>query len=751
MPAVFVLFITDDIVGPCLELIRKVCDPRSTSRPHVTVRYVEKLKKNNLQNYYNESIKDIDFVEPGAFGLIDRAVDTNRTVFIKCASDVLEDFSHKPHYPDSVFHVTLYDGHSFDFAEKLLKVIEEFDWNFRVALPENTKLESIQIKKRRKKTAQSDTAAVFSNELKSLFKLITNKPMSAEYLASLSSDSRLEIAHEICTYLHKKTANYPKRTNATKLIQGADLTVFTGQKETKVERSYDHIQDSLFPEINTKWTNKIHPARANKMGLYLTPPELARDIVEYSLSLLGSPRPEIHFGDPSIGTGVFFSALHQVLPKEQIMSAIGIELDEIRAIATREKWSHKGLKVIQGDYLHMEQLPSRTLILANPPYVRYQKLEPYYGQKLRERASINMNMKISGQAGLYVYFLLLSHEWMAPDAIAAWLIPSEFMETKYGEAIRYYLTHKVQLLRIHRFSSDDVQFENALVSSAVVVFKNSIPSPGQTAQLSFGGAINKPKYVESVTLEDLKTLGRWSIHSGDAKLTTPLGPRLGELFTVNRGIATGANKFFIIERATAASNGIPERFLRPVLPKSRTLKSDIVEREEDGYPAISPQLCLLDCGLPEEDVKSNYPQLWKYLETADAPDVDIKDKALIKYRKPWYRQERREPPLFLCTYMGRGAKNTPAIRFIWNKSEAIATNVYLMLYPREKLAQELVKKPELQAKVFDLLQKIALRGFSEHGREYGGGLRKIEPKELLDVRLLTFPDWLNEMVENQLF
>ena len=131
--------------------------------------------------------------------------------------------------------------------------------------------------------------------------------------------------------------------------------------------------------------------------------------------------------------------------------------------------------------------------------------------------------------------------------------------------------------------------------------------------------------------------------------------------------------------------------------------------------------------------------------------MDIKNNTLIKNRKPWYRQERRDPPLFLCTYMGRGTKDIPAIRFIWNRSNAIATNVYLMLYPREKLAQKLSKQPEFQAKMFELLCKVALRGFSEHGREYGGGLRKIEPKELLDVRLLTFPNWLKGVIDRQLF
>ena len=35
------------------------------------------------------------------------------------------------------------------------------------------------------------------------------------------------------------------------------------------------------------------------------------------------------------------------------------------------------------------------------------------------------------------------------------------------------------------------------------------------------------------------------------------GPTLGDFFRVQRGIATGCNKFFVLERAIAASLGLP--------------------------------------------------------------------------------------------------------------------------------------------------------------------------------------------------
>ena len=85
----------------------------------------------------------------------------------------------------------------------------------------------------------------------------------------------------------------------------------------------------------------------------------------------------------------------------------------------------------------------------------------------------SLNMDISGLAGLYCYFLLLCHDWMEERGLAVWLIPSEFMDVNYGAALRRYLTERVTLLHIHRFCPTDVQFTDALVSSAVVVFRKS--------------------------------------------------------------------------------------------------------------------------------------------------------------------------------------------------------------------------------------------------------------------------------------
>ncbi|MCG8635689.1 MAG: hypothetical protein MI863_17770, partial [Desulfobacterales bacterium] len=67
MASIFVLFIEDDLVGKCLELIRKVCEPVSRSKPHVTVRGPIRNLNRKTANWRNDEIKQIQLTEPGVF------------------------------------------------------------------------------------------------------------------------------------------------------------------------------------------------------------------------------------------------------------------------------------------------------------------------------------------------------------------------------------------------------------------------------------------------------------------------------------------------------------------------------------------------------------------------------------------------------------------------------------------------------------------------------------------------------------
>ncbi len=93
--------------------------------------------------------------------------------------------------------------------------------------------------------------------------------------------------------------------------------------------------------------------------------------------------------------------------------------------------------------------------------------------------------------------------------------------------------------------------------------------------------------------------------------------------------------------------------------------------------------------------------------------------------------------------MGRARKGKKPFRVIWNKSNATAANVYLLLYPKPALAAALKETPELYSVVFDHLQSIEADTFVDEGRVYGGGLHKMEPRELERVPLQSLANLLN--------
>jgi hypothetical protein len=133
--------------------------------------------------------------------------------------------------------------------------------------------------------------------------------------------------------------------------------------------------------------------------------------------------------------------------------------------------------------------------------------------------------------------------------------------------------------------------------------------------------------------------------------------------------------------------------------------------------------------LPPDEVKAKYPSLWEYLQMG--VKQGICDRYLCNHRTPWYAQEKRPPSPFLCTYMGRQdtGRGRP-FRFILNYSRATATNVYLMLYPKPALAKILSEQPELLKEVWQALARISDEALMGEGRVYGGGLHKLEPREL---------------------
>jgi adenine-specific DNA-methyltransferase len=346
-----------------------------------------------------------------------------------------------------------------------------------------------------------------------------------------------------------------------------------------------HTIEGRRQEEQARLDSQKTAAQRNKWGQFATPPKLARSLADYVLGLI--PRGRIRFLDPAIGTGSFYSALCQVVPIRTIEAATGIELDPLFAGAAESLWGRSGLHIIRGDFTKQKPPAQRfNLILTNPPYVRHHHLKSNEKDRLRAQLSQALHLEISGLAGLYCYFLLLCHAWMEEGGLAVWLVPSEFMDVNYGVTLRRYLTEYVTLINIHRFSPTDVQFADALVSSAVVIFRKLPPSPGHRVRFSFGGQIAEPQSEADVSLDVLRHSRKWTQFPRRTTVENSDELTLGDLFNIKRGLATGSNRFFILDNDGVKRWRIPQRFLRPILPGPRYLTTDIIDQQTDEAAAI---------------------------------------------------------------------------------------------------------------------------------------------------------------------
>lgn len=470
----------------------------------------------------------------------------------------------------------------------------------------------------------------------------------------------------------------------------------------------------------------------NRMGQFATPTGLARAVLRLGLAHLPPGEP-IRFLDPALGTGSFYSALLAERGDRAIASAIGVELDPALVARAAALWAGAGLEVRAGDFTATAPRAEEqaNLLIANPPYVRHHHLGRDAKSELARRVAWATGLKLSGLAGLYCYFLLLSRAWMAPGGVAVWLIPSEFMDVNYGVAVKRFLLAHLTPLRIHRPDPTELQFDDALVSSAVLVLRNSPPPADHRVLFTYGGSLDHPAVERAVELRALAASPKWTRYPREPDGPDAGGTPLGALFSVKRGIATGGNHFFVLDEARVAALALPRLYLRPILPPPRRLPADRVDARPDGSPDLPNPAWLLSCTLPEAQLAARHPALWRYLQSG-VPEVS--SGYLCSRRSPWYAQESRAPAPLLCTYMGRERGGRP-FRFILNQSTAIAANVYLLLYPKPALAAAMKADSGLIERIWRYLNGLDAAALARQGRVYGGGLFKLEPAELAAVRI----------------
>lgn len=744
----YALFLNNEsYLEKCLLLIKHISNPYSKSLPHITLRLF-KDQDEKLDYIKSKKISYLNVIGPGTFNM--ETSDGPYIVYLRCESEELEEIDYRPDFPFSRLHITLYEGTDNEYANSLYSLLDKANWHFKLVfdLPKHLSEHAMGTRTMR----QLNYNSIYKDILgESDFDIPNETSNNAQKLQAVKI-----VLNEMTRYLKSQNSE-------SKIINSL---YSDGETVEYSDNFVDESRQSNFLNVSSQMLINGFPAdlviKPVQDAIYVTPPEYARDMALCALTAFGDDSKKIIFGDSAIGTGALFIAIKRLIDtvnysenkNYSFASAIGVDIDEKMAREAFLRCSKRNLVVIYGDAISpsINLHQKRNMMIVNPPYNRHEEIPEEYRKEAKELAEAQTGIQISANAGLFVYHLLIMDKWLAEDGTAVWLLPSIFLQSKYGKAVRQYLTNNVQLLRLHIYNEEKLQFDNTNISTTIIVFKKTSPTNTQKIVVTYGASIEEPQFSKALDLDDLVlNIDNWRKFVVDLEediSQLPIDIKFSSLFDIKRGVATGANSFFVMERNKAKKNGIPDIALKPILPKARYLQSQIIQAKEDGYPDIDPQMVLIDCDLAEETIQLKHPIFYNYLQKAKEKDETGKaiiDRTLIKRRIPWYKQESREPPLFLLTYMGRNKKELPPLYFILNNSKAIALNTYLLLYPKPWLTGVLENDNLLRTKLLLALNKSAKKVIAGQTRVYSGGLQKLEPNELKNLPIIELPSKIIEV------
>lgn len=106
--------------------------------------------------------------------------------------------------------------------------------------------------------------------------------------------------------------------------------------------------------------------------------------------------------------------------------------------------------------------------------------------------------------------------------------------------------------------------------------------------------------------------------------------------------------------------------------------------------------------------------------------------------------------MFIIPYMSRNAEGAKPFRFILNDTVCVVPNSYLLLFPKESIA-ELCGNEDLRRQIWNTLNDIPKETLLTGGRVYGGGLYKLEPGELMNIPVPDLDRLLASPISQSLF
>ena len=467
-----------------------------------------------------------------------------------------------------------------------------------------------------------------------------------------------------------------------------------------------------------------------RLGQFATPPAIAEFMVSYGLR-----RNVKTILDPACGIGIF---LDKLLEAGSAATLYGIDVDPmmVNACHLDVRTKHgasaaRRLRLLNADYLADDAgIPPADFLVCNPPYVNFHGFD----RDAISRVGREAGTRLSKLTNLYALFMLKAARSVREGGTMVFITPAEFFYTGYGRAVKSFMMENLTLDAFVTFDFAKTVFDKALTTSTISVMINKKPpADHRTMFVTTGGSLTgvrkamdgrpqKGVRVRLVRQGGMDPGSKWQNYFAGA---SPAGGRgraslvpLSHEADVKRGIASGSNDFFTLSDSERSQWGIEDKFLVPVVSKARQSEGyEITRGHMRRLAAAGQKVHLLYCtGPPSANLR-------RYIRDGERRGTD--KRYLCMHRTPWYSTEARRPAPILATVFSRDN-----MRFVHNKAGCLNLASYHGVYPRYG-SGKMVK-----ALLCYLNSGYCMSVQKTTRREYGDGLHKFEPGDLLQLPVL---------------
>lgn len=459
-------------------------------------------------------------------------------------------------------------------------------------------------------------------------------------------------------------------------------------------------------------------------GGYYTPADLAAFLVRWVSEI--EPRKIL---EPSCGDGAFFSAMHSAGDCRHA-EVLSFELDRAEARKARRTLATAGLAgtVSTQDFLGWAagRIAAREqpfdAAVGNPPFVRYQYL-PADFQERSERVFALLDCGFTRHTNAWVPFILAALALLRPGGRLAMVVPAEIIHVMHAQSLRAYLGRECRRLTI--VDPEEIWFSGTLQGAVLLLAEKRRAADDRAEGVGilrvrdreFLARPPREVFARPAAINGKTIAGKWTralLDRGTRALVDALETheqihRFDEIASVDVGIVTGANKFFLVDDDTVERFGL-QRYAHPMFGRSEHCPGIVYDRNQHRANARigNPTNFLWF----EADAGAD-PAVRAYIRTGERQDLHRRYKCRI--RSPWFTV-----PSVYATEIGMLKRAHHLPRLILNHAGAYTTDTAYRIRARVNAA----------ALVGSFLNPLTALSAELEGRHYGGGVLELVPSEI---------------------